>query len=155
MQRVTNQDFWTLLLDYGSGQNPRSGKYLTCDVRGRTHITTDGYNIYLPNNSVRLIRVRNVLHHIKDLERLGYEFARILKLDGCLVVIEPHADAYAVNVLHDCFWTKIRGGWYSPIYRDYADLMPFEIKKRIRREEKEITCFQKLMPIAQNVEPMQ
>lgn len=60
-------------------------------------IITDGKSINLPDNSVDVILLFHVLHHIKDLDLMIPEIARILKKNGIIILKE-----------HNCFNEMVR-----------------------------------------------
>jgi ubiquinone/menaquinone biosynthesis C-methylase UbiE len=60
-------------------------------------IITDGKSINLPDNSIDVILLFHVLHHIKDLDLMISEISRILKKNGIIVLKE-----------HNCFNEMVR-----------------------------------------------
>ena len=140
-------------LDFGSGHNPKVC-YKTCDI-------TPGYNIdymfdvnrYMiigaDDNTFDEIHCRNVLHHIKDLDRLVIEFNRVLKPTGIIKVIEPNKDSYKANYCLDYIWYRFINPrydiWQSNDYRDYIEIFLkfFKLLNQSLIQEKEIILFKK------------
>lgn len=141
-----------MLLDFGSGHQPRRGFQL-CDVDGWAidyQFDPDRYRIQdLPDSSVRLLRCRNVLHHVPDLERIMVEFSRVVQPGGNVLVVEAAPEHFAANVFLDRLW--YRGVlnrpeiWYAEQYRDYEAIFNqlFTCVNTTRQEEKEIKLFRR------------
>jgi SAM-dependent methyltransferase len=113
-------------IDFGSGFNPHIG-YATCDPfhpMADVLYDTDAYRMEMDDMTAGEILCRNVLHHVRDLDRLFAEFARVLRPGGIVTVVEPRAEAFETNVFLDRLW--YRGliprpeVWIAEEYRDYA-----------------------------------
>lgn len=114
-------------LDFGSGHRPQRG-YMTCDCTGSPgvdyYFNPVKYRVMRCRpNSFSTIRCRNVLHHVPDIKKLFIEFARILRPNGYLVIIEPSNSAYPANHFLDTLWYRgiipRREVWFSPQWREY------------------------------------
>src|ERR1035437_940569 len=92
-------------LDFGSGYNPQT-EYKTCDVCGYVDYYFDPieYKIDAEDGIFDEIRCRNVIHHVKDLNKLSKEFYRVLKNGGRLKIIEPIRECYDANYYLDYLW---------------------------------------------------
>lgn len=116
-----------LKIDFGSGYNPKDG-YKTCDITYAPNLDfvfdQQKYKIInCADNSVDEIYCRNVLHHVKDLEKLFIEFRRVLKVGGRLVIVEPAKEHFDANLAKDFLWYRFiiprHEVWYSEEYREY------------------------------------
>jgi len=135
-------------IDFGSGHNPRPG-YLTCDpFYERTDVAYDvvSYHIDVPDGSVDIIHCRNVLHHVRDLDRLFNEFFRVLRPNGYIMVVEPRRASFKANVMLDQLWYRFLTPrpevWFAKRYRDYTAIAKkhgFYLRKYRMRKEKEIS----------------
>jgi len=118
-------------LDFGSGYNPEKG-YYKCDITRSPTIDFlfDRYSytiIDIEDSSIDLIRCKNVIHHVKDLEHLFIEFNRVLKVGGIVNIIEPTKDNYMTNKILDIIWYRFLVQrydiWFSNNYRDYISII--------------------------------
>ena len=123
-------------IDFGSGYNPRKG-YATCDVTPLPSLDLwydpEANKILnrelspIADNSVDLIRAKNVIHHIEELDPVFEELFRVLKEGGRLIIIEPNERAYPVNEFLDRLWYRCilprKELWYSICYRHYKNLL--------------------------------
>jgi len=134
-------------LDFGSGYNPKSD-YETCDIYGYVDHYFDPveYKIDVKDKSFDIIRCRNVIHHIKDLSKLSFEFSRILKDGGILEITEARKEHYRANYFLDWLWYRFiiprYEIWFSRKYRDcnkYFD--EFDLEDYNTLKEKEIFIF--------------
>ena len=84
-------------LDFGSGYNPEAG-FKTCDIYGYVDYYFDP-ETYKVNTDDKFdyIRCRNVIHHIKDINKLSEELNRILNTGGTLEIIECRKENYKEN----------------------------------------------------------
>lgn len=74
----------------------------------------DGEDLALPNESIDIITMNSVLHHIPDTERILHEIARVLRPGGFLYIgHEPNTHFYrsklfiTSNILHHCTFKRI------------------------------------------------
>ena len=112
-----------MLLDYGSGSQPREG-YLTSDFTGSPrfdYMIKDYRVIEAEDGSFDEIYCRNVIHHIQkdDLEKLFSEFRRLLSDGGRLVISEPRKEFHKQNLILDIIW-------YRFLSRDMKIKLPLE-----------------------------
>jgi len=128
-------------LDFGSGYKPKQG-YHTCDITGFPNVDflfdKCSYTIIeVENESVDLIRCRNVIHHVKDLEKLFVEFGRVLKPGGTIYIIEQTKDSYTTNKILDIIWYRFlvqkHEIWFSNNYRDYTSIISKQRFKKISK----------------------
>ena len=138
--------------DFGSGYNPQPG-WCTCDVTMNCDFYFDKstYRILdISDNSVDFIRMRNVLHHIPDIQRLLFEFERILKPGGKVIIIDINPHHYKTNFFLDWLWYRWiyprYEVWFSRTYRDIKDYLSetsFVIVKRMYHVFREIIILEK------------
>ena len=137
-----------LKIDFGSGYNPNR-EYKTCDI---TYSPTLDY-VYdikkqtilgLEENAVDEFYLRNVVHHIKELEMTFLVLKRYLKKGGILHIIEANKEHFTQNVILDIFWYRWliprQEIWFSQYYRDYKKILQkigFMKKAEMQKEEKE------------------
>jgi ubiquinone/menaquinone biosynthesis C-methylase UbiE len=139
----------TIKIDFGSGYNPLPG-YKKCDITNSPSLDYFfDLNIYriinCEDNSVDEICCKNVLHHVRDIRRLFFEFRRILRPGKILKIVEPTREAFPANVFLDFLW--YRGiiyrpeVWFSNVYRNYHKDLEEIVGSHIimRIEEKETT----------------
>lgn len=139
-------------LDFGSGYNPEPN-FKTCDIYGYCvdyYFDKDNYKILdCEENMFDEIYCRNVIHHIKDLDKLLKEFKRVLKKGGVLKIIEPRKEFYYQNYILDTLWYRFviprKEVWFSENYRDYITLTSKKLIyiKTMYENEKEISSFYK------------
>jgi ubiquinone/menaquinone biosynthesis C-methylase UbiE len=140
-------------VDFGSGYNPEPG-YLTCDPfnpMSDIACSAADYKMDAKPETIDVIRCRNVLHHIPDLDRLFDEFGRVLKSEAELIVIEPHPAAFKVNTLLDHLWYRFVNFrpeiWITPEYRDYtaiAEKHGFRLVRTVQQDEKETNTYRRI-----------
>lgn len=139
-------------LDFGSGHNPRPG-YMTCDVT-RSPVLDYVYDsdchriLDCDDAAFHLVHVRNVCHHVQELERLLHELHRVIEVGGHLYIIEPAESYYKQNVLLDQIWYRAVNHrpeiWFSRTYRDFvgpATRAGFEVLKRGQRSVQDHCLF--------------
>jgi len=137
-------------LDYGSGYNPRKNFY-TADIYGHVDYYIDPTTYKLnTNNKFDFILARNVLHHIKNLDKLVKEFYSMLNDNGRVAVIEPAKEYYKQNYILDYIWYRFviprYEVWFCDHYRDYEKNFianGFRLLKSFRLKEKEVKLFLK------------
>lgn len=140
-----------LYIDIGSGYNPKPG-YKTADITGfpnLDYVIKDG-RIYsatgeLEENSVDGFRLRNVIHHVKDLDRLFTNLFRYLNHTGEIEIIECSKEHYYSNFCLDNLWYRYVISrpeiWFSRKYRNYieiAEKIGFRVISKKSVGEKEI-----------------
>lgn len=80
-----------LCIDFGSGYNPKAG-YKTCDITTfpQLDFQYDGKDeiVGLREKSVDVFYLRNVVHHIPDLQRTFTTLKKYLKVDSDDDIIE-------------------------------------------------------------------
>lgn len=135
-------------LDYGSGYAPKAG-YKTADIYGRPdfYISKETNQVIgLNRNSCKVVRMKNVFHHVLETEKLDQEMKRLVNQEGRLVVIEPTKEDYQANIFLDRLW--YRGiiprpeiVW-SEKYRDIPkSFKSFKLLKIIKQKPYEIFIF--------------
>jgi len=106
------------------------------------------YKIYnkdgeLPHNSVSIFRLRNVIHHIPNLQKLFENLKNYLRDDGVIEIIDVNEEHYKQNLCLDNLWyryvNKRNDIWISQNYRDYAKIAckMFKILHNFKENEKE------------------
>lgn len=108
-------------IDFGSGYNPCDG-YKTCDMTGSPYLD---YWYDMENNiiwskkgelekgSVSEFRIKNVLHHVVDVECLVKLLSEYLMDDGKLLFIEPKEQYYRTNIILDYIWYRYVQQFYE------------------------------------------
>ena len=144
-----------LKIDFGSGYNPQKG-YKSCDI---TYSPTLDYVydveeneiIGCEENSVDEFYMRNVVHHIKDLDKTFSCLKRYLKKDGVIRIIDVRKEDYLKNVVLDIVWYRYviprYEIWFSDTYRDYFKIlksMNFKLIETYETGEKEVSLWRKL-----------
>lgn len=137
-------------LDFGSGYNPKDG-YKTCDIYGYVDYYFDPieYKINSNDNEFDVIRCRNVIHHIKDLNKLSEEFNRVLKKGGILEIIEVNKDNFSSNYFLDYLWYRYviprYEVWFCNYYRDCRNYFnEFDLLSYKKENEKEFFVFKNI-----------
>ncbi|RHH85317.1 methyltransferase domain-containing protein [Segatella copri] len=141
-----------LCIDFGSGYNPKTG-YKTCDVTTLPQLDFlyDGKDeiVGLREKSVDVFYLRNVVHHIPDLQRTFTTLKKYLKVGGKLVIIDCNQGHYKTNVFLDNLWYRFVGNnheiFISKQYRDYINvLIKLGFKQLYYKsfKEKEITKYE-------------
>ena len=135
-------------LDFGSGYNLKKG-YKSCDIIKKPfldYICVDN-KILCEDNLFNTIHVRNVLHHIYNIEDIILEFNRVLKKNGLLIIIDVRKKYYKSNVILDILWYRYilpdYNIYISKKYRDYISVIKkyFKLVSKKYKQEKEITIF--------------
>lgn len=89
-------------IDIGSGYNPSIG-YKTCDVNSYC----DYYMVDdIPDYYVDVIRLRNVIHHIRNLDEFISSLIKKLKPNGKLLIIDCNEENFKTNVILDKLWYR-------------------------------------------------
>lgn len=115
-------------IDFGSGYNPRSG-YASCDFIPLPNLGYyfDGKHITNLVGEVDKYSIRNVLHHIKDLDCIIDYLVGTLAVGGTIEVIECRREHYSTNYLLDSIyyrWCNCKPEiWFSDAYRDYKSIL--------------------------------
>ncbi len=114
-------------LDFGSGYNPAPG-FETCELNAHPCVDHDFRNgrITCCKETFDVIRCRNVLHHIKDLDALFQEFRRVLKPGGGILIIDSRPEIFPETVSLDYLWYRMviprPDIWCAKEYRDYVEV---------------------------------
>lgn len=142
-----------LKIDFGSGYNPYPG-YKTCDITASPFLDFfyDGKEIVgCKENSVTEFYLRNVVHHIQNLEEVFAMLQLYLKKNGTIKIIEARKDYYKQNVILDIIWYRYviprREIWFSTFYRNYFEILKkvgFELVEQRYEKEKEVSLWRKL-----------
>lgn len=136
-------------LDFGSGYNPKKG-FKSCDIYGYVDYYFDPikYKINVNDNEFDFIRCKNVIHHVKDLNKLSDEFYRVLKNDGLLKIIDVRKEYYDSNYFLDYLWYRYiiprYDIWFSNKYRNCRNYFKnFYLINYFIYKEKEIFILKK------------
>jgi hypothetical protein len=133
-----------ICIDIGSGHNPKSG-WLTCD----TNAYCDFYSIEeIPNNYVDSFNMRNVLHHIRDLDNFINKLKLKCKYSTIINITDCTKEYYAQNVFLDNLWYRgIFKRYDIDIIKEYRDLEKifidngFKLINKHKQKEKLILKF--------------
>lgn len=119
-------------IDFGSGYNPRKG-FMTCDFVPSPNLDflftgDDIINQYGESiENINIIYIRNVLHHIEELDNVLNLLYNKLSYDGIIIIEEARKEYYAQNYTLDCLWYRYvlprDDIWFSEIYRDYKSIL--------------------------------
>lgn len=141
-----------LKIDFGSGYNPKNG-YKTCDITNAPFLDFmyDGNKIIgCKENSVDEFYLRNVVHHIENLEDVFSMLHHYLKKNGIIKIIDVRKECYKQNVILDIIWYRYvmprREIWFSFVYRDYFEILKntgFKLVKQYIENEKEVSMWRK------------
>ena len=145
-----------LSIDIGSGYNPAPG-YRTADITRAPFLdyVIKGNRIYsgegeIADGTVACFRMRNVAHHVRDLDGLLGNLLRYLRPGGTLEIIDCDAGHYAANRCLDNLWYRYviprKEIYIAGQYRDYAKIakkLGFRLKKKFSESEKETTILEK------------
>lgn len=142
-----------LKIDFGSGYNPKSG-YKMCDITNAPFLdfVYDGNEIVgCKKHSVAEFYLRNVVHHIKNLEEVFSMLHSYLKRNGTIKIIDVRKDYYKQNVILDIIWYRYviprKEIWFSTVYRNYFEILRqlgFQLEEQYYQEEKEVSLWRKL-----------
>lgn len=133
-----------ICIDVGSGYNPKKG-YLTCD----SNYSCDFYSIDdIPDNVVHKFHIRNVLHHIQDIEEFIWNI-KIKCINGCIIHVEDCSELfYTKNLCLDILWYRFilnRHDIYIHwCYRNFINIFKtigFDVIDIIEKDEKIIAIF--------------
>lgn len=143
-----------LKIDFGSGYNPNP-TYKLCDI---TYLPNLDYVYDIDNNtiigceedSVDEFYLRNVVHHIKDLNKTFNCLKRYLKKGGIIKIIDARKEYFKQNVILDIIWYRYviprYEVWFSNKYRDYNSIilkLGFELIDYHIEQEKEVSVWKK------------
>lgn len=142
-----------LRIDFGSGYNPKKG-YKTCDVTTNPMLDYqyDGKDtiIGLEENSIDVFYMRNVVHHIPNLQITFKAIRKYIKSSGKLIIIDCNRKHFNTNVILDKIWYRYVGNdnniFISETYRDYMKILTelgFKQTFYKQLKEKEITIYGK------------
>lgn len=143
-----------LKIDFGSGYNPNKD-YKICDI---TYLPNLDYVYDQENNviigcekvSVDEFYLRNVVHHIPDMERTFKCLLKYLKDDGEIKIIDVRKEYFKQNVILDTLWYRYviprYEVWFSNYYRDYFKVLESLGMERVKyyiQDEKEVSVWRK------------
>ena len=75
------------------------------DLNNVTFLVMNALNIPLPDDSIDVVTVRAVFHHIKDYKKVISEIRRILKPSGCLLLIQAKSTSADPDYIAE-IWSK-------------------------------------------------
>jgi len=123
-----------ICVDVGSGYNPKSG-YLTCDSSSYC----DFHSIEEIPNNVDRFHIRNVLHHIKDLDNFVDKIKTKSYKNTIIEVIDCVEDHYKSNIFLDkLYYRYIFNRSDIFIQETYRDLEQYFIKNGFILKNKHI-----------------
>jgi ubiquinone/menaquinone biosynthesis C-methylase UbiE len=133
-------------LDFGSGHNPKPG-YLTCDITQAPFLDysfdPENYKITAEDGEFDEVFIRNVIHHVPDLDRMFEEIHRVVKPSGIVMIEDCSEEHYSANKILDKLWYRFviprPEVFISESYRNCLDILKerFIVDKREFEEEKE------------------
>lgn len=131
-------------IDLGSGYNPKKG-YKTCDVNAYC----DFHSLdEIPDGKVSYFHIRNVLHHVKDLNKLITQLKLKAKKTCQIKIIDASEESYKVNNFLDKLWYRYifnrEDIYIHDKYRNIEKLFTrrgFELKRKYNQKEKEVLIF--------------
>ena len=144
----------TLKIDFGSGHNKKES-FASCDFTnnpfldfhydaGKNEITE-----CFPN-SVDIFNLKNVIHHLPDMEKVLSCLKKYLKNNGKIIIIESTKESYLENKILDILWYRYviprYDIWISLKYRDYKPILVklgFKLLNQKIKNHQEISCWQK------------
>ncbi len=145
----------SLKIDFGSGYNHKEG-YKSCDITFLPNLdyVYDEENdkiLYLKEESVDEFYLRNVVHHLKNMQKTFKCLDKYLKKGGIIQIIDVRKEFYNENVFLDKLWYRgiipREEIWFSENYRDYIDLlkqMNYSMEEYKVENEKEVSIWKKL-----------
>lgn len=143
-----------LKIDFGSGYNANK-KYKTCDITYSPmldYVYDEENNkiLYCERNTVDEFYIRNVVHHIRNLNRTFQCLYNYLKHDGKIIIIDVRKEFYKQNLILDVVWYRYiiprYDIWFSNVYRDYFKIlkdMGFLLQNTYIENEKEVSIWKK------------
>lgn len=137
-------------IDFGSGYNPRIG-YASCDFIPLPNLAYyfDGRSITNLKDKVSNYSIRNVLHHVKDLDYTINYLVSTLTVNGTIEITECRREYYSINYLLDSIyyrWCNYKPEiWFSDTYRDYKSILEksMVLINEYYNSEKEVTLWKK------------
>jgi ubiquinone/menaquinone biosynthesis C-methylase UbiE len=144
-----------LKIDFGSGYNPKEG-YKTCDITKAPYLNyyydiKSNEIIGLKESTVDKFHLRNVIHHIEDIDVVLNKLHTYLKTDGIVEIIECRKEHYKSNFFLDRLWYRFiiprNEIWFSETYRDYTKVLNqlgFTLIHKEYINEKEVSLWKKL-----------
>ena len=145
----------SLKIDFGSGYNHKEG-YKSCDIVPLPNLDYfyDEQNdkiLYLEEASVDEFYLRNVVHHIKNIEKTFKCLDKYLKKGAIITIIDVRKECYGANLFLDNLWYRgiipREEIWFSPTYRDYFQILKSMSYRNIEykiENEKEVSIWKKL-----------
>jgi ubiquinone/menaquinone biosynthesis C-methylase UbiE len=144
-----------LKIDFGSGYS-HNKEYKTCDITYMPNLdyvydSIANEIIGCNEKSVDEFYLRNVVHHIPDLEKTFRCLHRYLKRKGLIKIIDARKEYYKQNIILDIIWYRYviprYDIWFSTHYRDYFKTLVelnFERINYYIENEKEVSIWKKL-----------
>ncbi len=144
-----------LKIDFGSGYNSKN-YYKTCDITFSPILDyhydqTNNVIIGLKENSVDEFYLRNVIHHLPNIEKTFFGLDKYLKKGGILRIIDVREKFFPQNYFLDRLWYRFivprDDIWFSKNYRDYKQIlknMNYRLIHFYNIEEKEVSVWKKL-----------
>jgi len=120
-----------LKIDFGSGYNANP-EYKICDITwlpNLDYVYDQNNNVILEceENSVDEFYLRNVVHHLPDIEKTFQCLLKYLKNDGVIKIIDVRKEYFKQNVILDILWYRYiiprYEIWFSRYYRDYFGIL--------------------------------
>ncbi len=143
-----------LKIDFGSGY-AHNKDYKSCDITF-SPILDFVYDykknkiLYCKINSVDEFYLRNVVHHLPDIEKTFKCLKKYLKKGGIIKIIDVNKNYFKQNLFLDRLWYRFiipqNEIWFSEVYRDYKSIlkdMNFQVLENYVIAEKEVSVWKK------------
>ncbi len=152
MKKLKN--YKKLKIDFGSGYNPNKD-YKVCDITNLPNLdyVYDQENneiLGCYENTVDEFYLRNVVHHLPNMERTFKCLFKYLKDNGEIKIIDVRKEYFKQNVILDILWYRYviprYEVWFSKCYRDYFKILESLGMERTLyyiQEEKEVSVWRK------------
>lgn len=152
MKKLKN--YKKLKIDFGSGYNPNKD-YKVCDITNLPNLdyvydqeSNEILGCY--ENTVDEFYLRNVVHHLPNMERTFKCLLKYLKDNGEIKIIDVRKEYFKQNVILDILWYRYviprYEVWFSKHYRDYFKILESLGMERTFyyiQEEKEVSVWRK------------
>ena len=112
------------------------------DIKADVHFNIDDAGLPFEDGQFDLIYAGHILEHIRNLVELKGELHRILRIDGCLVIVVPY-------YLSPCAWgddTHVRAFSEHSFFKDFwpgftpTQLTLVEVKDSIGKQNNWLAC---------------
>lgn len=142
-------------IDFGCGYNPKKG-YKSCDITNSPildylYVIEEDCIECLELKSVDEFYLRNVVHHIPDIEKTFNVLKKYLCSGGKITIIDVRKEYFLKNVILDIIWYRYiiprYEIWIGRKYRDYKSILTklgLKMLNSYVESEKEISVWQNI-----------